>query len=448
MKTKTRTRSRAKIIEHIYVHGPKHNYIALCDTNPNWSLTTGSSAATYPVLSKHVEETIIDEVLDLSNTTYDSRKIIFASKEFKDWKTSFKPVNNFKVNLFLTVPPQAINYWQHHPTNCIYESASAVPYYSNSAMTDPINFMLSNDSFMEATGVRPIDFAEFIDYAAQDAVLLGSKSFSIGNFIAELRDVRKMVDLFKFNTSKPLHQEAASHWLGWNFGALPFMDDIFSMIDIISNLEDRIDTWNNMADAGVLMNRHARSRGVLAPFNFDYPYQDSYQAEWMTGSVSGKCDYKTLYHLYYRPIRIPEMAVKDIFLSVLGLRDFSNIIWEAIPFSFLVDWVYNVGDLIDHWTASDPVIKMEIETFGYSRKVEIQGFSAVLFSEKLTYNYTSDFSRRHSCTWVGNYSAYERYAVDQGTLPSITTKDIGEWQLADFDTKRASLFASLVAVLT
>lgn len=451
MNTKTRYREAFPTVRTFktFEHYLDHYYVICGDIVYSDDVRTPGAS----LLTAWHEKSITDTVLDLTGMTDVERKSYFASLEYVNWKCkTFKNVNNFEAHIELVEEPAAVNHHNHHPTRCSvdgrdeYATGTAVYNYGAKDLREPVSFLLASDSFQEKTGVQEVDFAQFIDYASQDAVLLGSKSFSIANFLAELTELKMLTKLFKFKTSDPLRTAAEGN-LAWNFGISPFIGDIVKMYDIFLSLQGRIDAWNSMAEMGVLMNKHSRSRGNLAPFFHEENWEDPWSS-FTRGTVKADVkSFSTYYHLYYRPIAIPDLGIQDIYFSVLGLRDPLNVVWEAIPFSFLVDWVYNVGDLIDHWSAADPIISMEIESFGYSRKLEMS-VESTGESYRRDYNFSTDLNSLSLGKYMGTYVSYERQKLPVDSLPSLTAKDVGEWTLGDFGLKKASLIASLAIVLS
>jgi hypothetical protein len=69
---------------------------------------------------------------------------------------------------------------------------------------------------------------------------------------------------------------------------------------------------------------------------------------------------------------IPEMGEIELkiraFLDVLGVRLDPAIIWNAIPFSFVVDWVVDVGSFLRSLSLDNLGIRTEIIDFSHSVK--------------------------------------------------------------------------------
>lgn len=454
MNTKTRYRQAYDKVEITKVFSgftDHHNYWCLDNI-----FVDDSRDLSIPLLTEWSEKSITDTVIDLDGLSSAERNALFRSNEYKAWKcATFKDVNNFEVNVRLVEEPDDWVFEESKYNTCAIGAYSYANWSGTGASSswsknvrEPVTFLLQDPDFQDQTGVAPTDFTAFIDYASSDAALLGSESFSIANFLAELKELHMLQKLFKFKWADEPLRTAAEVNLGWNFGIAPMISDIIAMYDIAMSLQERIDKWNSMADAGVLMNKHARSRGNLGPFQFEKGYQDAW-GSWVSGKVTADVkSFSTYYHLYYHPVRIPDLNIKDIYFSVLGLRNPAEIVWEGIPFSFLVDWVYNVGDIISLWTNAEPVIQMDIVTFGYSRKLDM-AVTSTAHRYRGDFVFTARVPINVSCgRYEGTYTAYERKKLLVESLPEQTARSVGEWQLADIGLKKASLLASLAIVLS
>jgi hypothetical protein len=55
-------------------------------------------------------------------------------------------------------------------------------------------------------------------------------------------------------------------------------------------------------------------------------------------------------------------------MDAFGLSLNAATLWNAIPFSFVIDWVTNVGDLLDSWRVDNLTATCRIEAFTHSLK--------------------------------------------------------------------------------
>jgi hypothetical protein len=85
--------------------------------------------------------------------------------------------------------------------------------------------------------------------------------------------------------------------------------------------------------------------------------------------------------------------------AILGLRGTASVVWEAIPFSFVVDWIVNVGQFLE--SREDDLIEPDVFVTDYSVSVKVSSF------ERL------DFRLPEVCN---RYVNYEQEDVAQSTV--------------------------------
>lgn len=57
-------------------------------------------------------------------------------------------------------------------------------------------------------------------------------------------------------------------------------------------------------------------------------------------------------------------------LEILGLTKPLSAIWQLMPYSFMIDWVTNIGDIIEKFETRMPFLKVLNRTGGWSYKQE------------------------------------------------------------------------------
>lgn len=119
----------------------------------------------------------------------------------------------------------------------------------------------------------------------------------------------------------------ANNWLEFHFGWTPLIEDIYNTLDVFNDPSK----WFGLQKAG--------ARDYL---DFD--------AGWDFGSVIRK-GHGSGYIDVTQGARIS--GIKNIHthtLEALGLINPASLVWEVVPFSFVVDWFVNVGDYIRSYT--------------------------------------------------------------------------------------------------
>lgn len=205
----------------------------------------------------------------------------------------------------------------------------------------------------------------------------GRPSASLAQFIAELRDLPRMLrttakffsDLWRSmggSRTSFSPKSVADHWLNTQFGWLPFISDLKKMYKTYKSLDTILSQLirdNNrwIRRRGTVKKDESyeiwRSQSTTAHFPIltTYLYQPGgtgshqiwqrkSQNIWFEGSFK-----------YYIPkigsVTWRESAIRQIY----GLEITPSLVWELIPWSWLVDWFTNVGDVISNLCVPGPV---------------------------------------------------------------------------------------------
>lgn len=222
---------------------------------------------------------------------------------------------------------------------------------------------------------------------------------SLVNFLIELKDFKGVVKyLFnnidqKFNhlagllgylrSDKPLAKIAKSH-LSIQFGWKPFVNDLVTFMQTIVGFEARYRE---------LMQREGKPQqsywgtwisGTAIPFSTVYwntpsvdgpgswvgPFQGGYSVRVVQEASEGIRYHATVRYRYEMPEELRSAAGKlKAYLDVLGIAPNAATIWNAIPFSFLVDWIVNVSGYLERLRVDNIDFKTEILDFCHSAKI-------------------------------------------------------------------------------
>jgi len=225
------------------------------------------------------------------------------------------------------------------------------------------------------------DVASFVDSVARSLKEHIPADVSIPNFVLELGDfptsLKALKDLALLTKTgslkafrgrvgwpRPPRKTIADAWLAVNFGILPLVSDVRNFMASHDNVERRI---RHLKDTYKKEVPFRRSRKFL--FNFDsgpwvrndylyssnVPFGTSKRRDFGRKVVTVTCG-GTIYHTLSG---FGDLDKK--FLSLLASYGFMkplSVIWEATPFSFLADYVTNIGDIVN--SHSLPVFDGEI----------------------------------------------------------------------------------------
>lgn len=187
---------------------------------------------------------------------------------------------------------------------------------------------------------------------------------SLPNFIYELREMKSMIPSFD---RKSLSKTASNNFLAFEFGVQPFISDIKAILDMSSAVDKRLS--HLLATQGKETN---------LSFNRDVDFAEDFSiyldANPLAGSVNGipkisvhfkRLSGKATFHVGAKLFQ----DLQDLSDSIAKLKALSasggfshpaRVVWNAIPYSFVVDWFFHVGKLLDTLT---------IQPFGGEYKV-------------------------------------------------------------------------------
>lgn len=219
---------------------------------------------------------------------------------------------------------------------------------------------------------------------------------SLVNFILELKDFRRMFQkwipplralrpLLKLPIATDYSARAMARYisnvhLNIQFGWKPFISDIIRMLDILDLVRRRLTYLER--NANKVVRRHYK-----ADIPFTLPGLTSVD-KWMESSVPSfsptltykfkeireeRFVYSPRYHAtmvfrYQIPESSPFRRKIDAFRAALGVKLDPAILWNAIPFSFIWDWFFDVGEFLRNFSESDLGIKTEVIDFSHSLK--------------------------------------------------------------------------------
>lgn len=163
---------------------------------------------------------------------------------------------------------------------------------------------------------------------------------SVPNFLLELGDIKSLFELWKNNVS--LAKNLAGARLNYSFGWKPTIGDVAAMLDSVRSFKDKLqhfrESLNSITNKDYLM-----AKIVVNKTGSNYNSTTHGRTDW-TGSLSGVVKV----HLKFKYLPIPEMTNIELnlrgLLDTLGFELNPRIIWDALPFTFVIDWFFGVGN--------------------------------------------------------------------------------------------------------
>lgn len=272
------------------------------------------------------------------------------------------------------------------------------------------------------TSLNGVQWSALGETAIQNMTPSFSGDNSLVNFVLELKDFK---DIFKYlatgfrkklsrldnfrvkdnlgneriinitERDKPL-QWMSKKYLAYNFGWLPLYNDVVALYESISGFEA---TFREMIRRESIPQQ--RYWGTTIPGTssaLSTPYFNSTagpEGGWL-GACSNRFRVRVTMDAcegirYHAAMRYRYKLPSDIFgvggklkayKDLLGINGNPAILWNAIPFSFIIDWIVNVSGYLERLKVDNIQIQTEILDFCHSARIE-RNVSLSIGSEKI-----------------------------------------------------------------
>lgn len=243
-------------------------------------------------------------------------------------------------------------------------------------------------------------------------------TFSLPN---TLIDIRQMKDLFKlWNRSSSLVKNLAGARLNLKFGWKPTVGDLQDLADVVLQLRGKLDQFKYSKGQIVSSRKRLLKESVVKIGNV--LVDANTHRQWR-----GQIDRTVHGYLVYEPLPIVVMSKLDEQLrSVMSSTGFElnpKILWDAIPFTFVVDWFVNVGEWLESFKSSALELPIRILQVFMQNKERIQVDSWITWNDDLNYTFrpgvtagtTSVSETFHRLPWWPDLATF---ALLKAKLPS------------------------------
>lgn len=154
--------------------------------------------------------------------------------------------------------------------------------------------------------------------------------------------------------------------LSYAFGIKPLVSDIMDMIEALKELKEKV-TWLR------------KNQGKPVKVSFSKDLSTSYKPSTVINNnatdttidqvLQYSCRYRAFALLVYNVERLSDLELQlRILTRNFGLDKPAMWIYESIPFSFVLDWVLKVGDLLENLSPSISLPYTFLDV-GYSLKI-------------------------------------------------------------------------------
>lgn len=216
---------------------------------------------------------------------------------------------------------------------------------------------------------------------------------SIPNFVYELKDLPGMIHdvmALKQGITKGLkqpHKFAANHYLAATFGWDPLIRDIRKMFDFKNDVDRRVNELERLYAKGGLKRRISNLDDCGAEAGDVNQVITSNFAGTTRGNRGAVTRRKTWGTVRWLPTTLPSYVTDESKRKlanrlVFGLNAQPAHIWNALPWSWLIDWFSNTGDFINSFSCVVPAVSShvcimrETATKKYSHRTDsVQGLT-------------------------------------------------------------------------
>jgi hypothetical protein len=173
---------------------------------------------------------------------------------------------------------------------------------------------------------------------------------SIANFLWELREIGAMVPKIADN----LFATGANSFLTYEFGIAPFLDDLEKLASLNRSVNKRLAYLRKTRNKPTRLGHYKRNAFTLD--REEIPYDEGFPGWHGLIHTHGSCQTilragcKFTHNIDWLDSVHGKMRA---FGSALGLGNPIKAFWEALPFSFFVDWFVDVGGMLDNLDLQD-----------------------------------------------------------------------------------------------
>jgi hypothetical protein len=218
---------------------------------------------------------------------------------------------------------------------------------------------------------------------------------SLANFLYELKDLPGMirnlwhvfVDLNKlFNrNSTPLKvaKFGANQALGVNYGWLPFISDLKKLATVLKVVMNRIQHLKRTYKKWTKIHFHR----TLAPRDFPVrpkgldPGNSGLDIRWSLTEYKATFNASAYYWHDFEGLN-DEFTTLKAFWVAFGLDNPARVLWNAIPYSFVVEWFVRLSDVVDRLRINQfsGHVRLENVCYSYTQTGKVQA-DAVFYRE-------------------------------------------------------------------
>lgn len=281
---------------------------------------------------------------------------------YRDWHTSDIQTWNHPTYYCYRSRRRVTNWWESYR----YSDMAGIPTEYDGYIAVPSDFSARAWATLQPRFEGEISMLNFL-YELKDLKPL-IKYVSKFNFSRLTRDMRKVLQSVRTDPSKPI---AEAHLVN-EFAIKPMLSDIGA---ILAQIYTKVaDAQKNFGDVGSTFQKSHYSESQV--LQSDSEYNAGKYDMWSTHMwrVPRRRTLRYTATLRYK-YKYTQRPAWEAFTRYWGLDLNAEALWNAIPFSFLIDYFIKIGDSL-HAAARDP--NVSLTEYEYSESSLIQSYSGIL----------------------------------------------------------------------
>lgn len=169
------------------------------------------------------------------------------------------------------------------------------------------------------------------------------EQIKLANFLYELRDIKGLIP--KIVKRSPI-KTVSSNFLGLEFGIKPMITDLKAIINLADSVDKRIKYLKSTAGQTVSLS-FKRDIPDPGPYLLTWPYNGSNARYFDYKRLSSQGTFQVTGKLRQDLSDLDGLASHlKALAAATGFNNPLAIVWEAIPYSFVVDWLFHLDSII------------------------------------------------------------------------------------------------------